>query len=413
MPNALPGSLATPAVSSFPTSKRSACDRCRAQKLRCPARDELSKPCLRCVRAGAQCVISYTKPLGFRQRLQIPTTMQPTTQGGTDHGRPTTTSTAGPSVAATATQSDSIDTSTPPPNLWSWTPTGTDGQAQDILGLSGPDDSLGWLDHPGDEGMDDYAALFSNAGTDTTTETASSSPKPLLRSDLTQQTVQPLTMGLHLVPESDPGLAELNHDLSKQLYAFTRGSTPSPSRKRSSGQISDCDETTDSLNPFGDALQGISKFLSVVQSYQARPTIIITLNLLTAYLHVVAICNHLFMLLIHQLQSNSSEPKTEGFQPLPGLQLAGVAVQQGDLQMKILTQAVLHHFQALETALGLPPDLCISGPQEFQSGLLGDALGQGLDWKEIICSGIPNAAGLDTLASLRANILHVRQLLQI
>ncbi|KAJ4392131.1 hypothetical protein N0V93_005754 [Gnomoniopsis smithogilvyi] len=339
--------------------------------------------------------------------------MQPNAQGGLD--RPTTNTTAGPLIAASTTHSDSIITSSIPSNLWSWAPT-TEGQAQDILGPSGPDDSLCWLDHPGDEVMDDYATLFSHDGTNTTPGTASSSPKPHLRayfSDLTKETVvRPLTMGLQSSPESDPGLAELNHYLSKQLYAFTTGSPLSSSRKQSPGQISESDETVQSPNP-GDALQGISKFLSVVQSYQTRPTIIITLNLLTAYLHVVAICNHVFIRLNSQLQNRSSEHKTEEFQPLPGLQLAGVVFQQGELQMKILTQAILHHFQALEETLGLPPDLCISGPQEVQNGLLGDASGRGLDWKGIICSGIPNAAGLDTLASLRANILQVRQLLQI
>lgn len=46
-------------------SKRSACDRCRAQKLRCPQTEPQSnEPCARCARAGAICVTSSARPLG-------------------------------------------------------------------------------------------------------------------------------------------------------------------------------------------------------------------------------------------------------------------------------------------------------------------------------------------------------------
>ena len=53
-----------PFTSHFPTSKRSACDRCRQQKLRCPPKEDDSNACARCVRAGLPCETGYTKPLG-------------------------------------------------------------------------------------------------------------------------------------------------------------------------------------------------------------------------------------------------------------------------------------------------------------------------------------------------------------
>ena len=47
------------------SSKRSACDRCRAQKLRCPQTEPQSnEPCARCARAGAVCVTGSARPLG-------------------------------------------------------------------------------------------------------------------------------------------------------------------------------------------------------------------------------------------------------------------------------------------------------------------------------------------------------------
>ena len=53
-----------PSVSCFPTLRRSACDRCRKHKLRCPPRANATQSCQRCVRAGLQCITGYTKPLG-------------------------------------------------------------------------------------------------------------------------------------------------------------------------------------------------------------------------------------------------------------------------------------------------------------------------------------------------------------
>ncbi len=52
-----------PSISFFPTSRRSACDRCCKQKLRCPARENATQSCLRCVRASLPCTTGYIKPL--------------------------------------------------------------------------------------------------------------------------------------------------------------------------------------------------------------------------------------------------------------------------------------------------------------------------------------------------------------
>ena len=52
-------------------TKRSACDRCRAQKLRCPQTEPHSKePCARCERAGAICVTGSARPLGRPRTIQ-------------------------------------------------------------------------------------------------------------------------------------------------------------------------------------------------------------------------------------------------------------------------------------------------------------------------------------------------------
>jgi hypothetical protein len=47
-----------------PLAKRSACDRCRAKRARCPRTEDTPGPCARCVRAGAECVTGQPGRLG-------------------------------------------------------------------------------------------------------------------------------------------------------------------------------------------------------------------------------------------------------------------------------------------------------------------------------------------------------------
>ncbi|PHH92956.1 hypothetical protein CDD83_3114 [Cordyceps sp. RAO-2017] len=60
-------------VTTFPTSKRAACDRCRKQKLRCPAKQNDAQSCMRCVKAGAVCTTGYIKRLGQYPKNSFPT----------------------------------------------------------------------------------------------------------------------------------------------------------------------------------------------------------------------------------------------------------------------------------------------------------------------------------------------------
>ncbi|KAI0812949.1 hypothetical protein GGR55DRAFT_589813 [Xylaria sp. FL0064] len=62
-------------------SKRTACDRCRGHKLRCPQREFTTQPCGRCTRLGVYCVTTLQCPIGrpgknatsqHLQRLSMP-----------------------------------------------------------------------------------------------------------------------------------------------------------------------------------------------------------------------------------------------------------------------------------------------------------------------------------------------------
>lgn len=212
--------------------------------------------------------------------------------------------------------------------------------------------------------------------------------------------------------QCDPHLAGLNHELSQQLHAWNQRLKVGASIElpRSLDQPLNSTEVEHS-NPFRDALQAMSKLVAIGQRYKSRPSIVIVLQLLTAYLQVVGLCDHLFTRLQGQLQDTTGS-KSQPMQSLPGLQLAGVTVQQGDLQTKILVQAILHYFQTFEKALSLPRELCLYEPQMGREGLLDQDQDQVLI-QALLRSEIPGIEGLRSLASLRNNIAQVRRHLSI
>ncbi|KAF4625319.1 hypothetical protein G7Y89_g12847 [Cudoniella acicularis] len=103
---------------------------------------------------------------------------------------------------------------------------------------------------------------------------------------------------------------------------------------------------------FGETLNNTSNLLAILQSYKKSSpqnlSIIVLLNLLSAYLQIVTIYDKLLQCLCKQLSSSSPS------QILPGLQLAGFSVQQSNLQTKLLMDVMLHQLAAMEQVLGLP-----------------------------------------------------------
>lgn len=424
-------------TSSFPTSKRSACDRCRAQKLRCPARDGLSEACGRCRRAGAQCVISYTQPLGQQRAAARSDRPAPPTRAPLPTPDPGPLSTSSYLSEATSGTGGGSNDSTSP-RYWEWVPPDVPPSQDAVLQLSTPDgslDILGNLFHH-DNNILSYELLFPGDGMDLELESdpdASRAPHHANLSD----TCDPAPDNLlpRAEPECDPRLAELNHELSRHLQTWTHsgavaGGSGSSSRRQSTSQLVDLfGDNEDLKNPYGNTLRLMSEFLAILRCYKSRPTTIITLNLVTAYLQLVAICNYVLGHLRRQLLLPESSSTTTAqarrsfgetslnseFQPLPGLQLAGFVVQEAGFQTKILIQAILHYFDAYEKTLGLAPDVCISGNTETMAhsgGLFCDRQDQNLIKHLMMNTGVESAAGLGALSSLRDNIRQLRQLVR-
>lgn len=201
-----------------------------------------------------------------------------------------------------------------------------------------------------------------------------------------------------------------------------------------SQHLSGCPDTAGQSKEFGDALCSTSEFMAIVQAkvedmgledpttgHEAHSPLMnlsCVLNLISCYLLIVAVFERLVLRLYEQMTSNGNETPisdpskashSAGLQTLPGLRLASFHVQQSNLQTKILIQIIEHQFEMIEKSLGLPVELRVSsdGRESFEGGLLQNGLDEGL-LQAVITRLCPMSG---SLASLRENIMKVRQLL--
>jgi hypothetical protein len=207
--------------------------------------------------------------------------------------------------------------------------------------------------------------------------------------------------------ESDPRLSSLVLDMSRRIQQCIAISGP-----QNNPVLDPALSGSDMTKLFGDALGDLSEFVVIIQKYRCPDTpassstlvsqkrrsvrsnpnertsttasgggwnprppsfrigIVVILNLLSAYIQVVAIFDRLFQALLKQL----SEPSN----PVPNLHLAGFSVQPGNLQTKILTHAILHQFEMIERILGVPAELIVTEKSEGLLGLLGERWGREL-----------------------------------
>lgn len=197
-------------------------------------------------------------------------------------------------------------------------------------------------------------------------------------------------------------------------------------------------------NPFGEVLRNSSELLSIIQSFtqperetsgttsssgrSVKPPsqnttmdLVMILDIISAYVQILAIYDSLFQRLYTTLRGQGGGDVPGGaaaavpqLQMLPGLQLAGFSVRQGNLQTKILMEAMLYHIEMLEKVLLLPGDLRVCshrGEGSSSGGLLGrDQRTQSL------VNGFLASSTLfleEAVTRLRANIDKVKRLLDI
>jgi hypothetical protein len=229
--------------------------------------------------------------------------------------------------------------------------------------------------------------------------------------------------------ECDPRLSSLLLDMSRRIQQCTAISGPQDS------PILDASRSADSSPPaendmtklIEEAIGDLSEFLVIIQSYSGdsldrnvnskngstcqglRIGIVVIMNLLSAYLQLVAIFDRIFQALCKQLiESSSSES-------MPGLHLTGLSLQAGNLHTKLLSHGILHQFEMIVRLLGMPPELQVTEKSEQCTGLFQDERAQAL--VAAINSGKGNHVALDdgcdlrVVGSLRDTIKRVQSLL--
>ena len=413
-----------PSTSFFPTSKRSACDRCREQKLRCPTRENGTKSCARCIRAGLECVTSYTKPLGRSARdvarMAPKMDAQPATVPDVDMARkrPMSMNLDLPQSrnipVTTTTESTSLNTDDTSLSPWllsegsekyhflaqdGWpTPTHEDASNSSSLSnalfLSNDLSPSSNLNERGDSLVEDSSILSSLHSTcELGTTGRTTYPDSIMKETHRRRpsgSVESVLSGA----ECDLRLSQLSLDLCRQMQLCIteshRWDTTTMDRKASENPFNFMRKGADgqsNSNAFGDALCSTSEFLTILQSYgrgdansssagsnnhrtasnaTSQPSLdfVCNLNLMSSYLRIIAIFDSLYLrlyeLLCYSTTSSAGSFAGAGLQILPGLQLAGFSVQQGSFQTKILIQVTQHQFEMIERILGLPTELRVS-----------------------------------------------------
>ncbi|KAI0436181.1 hypothetical protein F4803DRAFT_247464 [Xylaria telfairii] len=143
-------------------------------------------------------------------------------------------------------------------------------------------------------------------------------------------------------------------------------------------------------------------------------SVVAILNILSCYLHLVAIFG-IFFRHMHTFLCQTPASSLPTLQTIPGLRLADMHVDHGGLQLKILIQVIEHQFVMMENSLGLLDEHRVF--PRHQGRWSNDCQGIRLDGCEIgmlltdVMGSNVAASATRIVASLREEIAKVRQLL--
>jgi hypothetical protein len=186
-------------------------------------------------------------------------------------------------------------------------------------------------------------------------------------------------------------------------------------------------------NPFGEALCYTSELLTIIRLFVQQHVVddsllpssssvfgtinlVTMLDILSAHTQIVSIYDGLLQRLYAKLRNGmgqeASELSAPRLQTLPGLQLAGFLVSQGNLQTKILIQAIKHQLETLEKELSLPAELRISKRTETYPGGL---IGRDKRTRHVVNSFFASSAQYSTehIISLRKTLEQIKGVLDI
>ncbi|KAH7312679.1 hypothetical protein B0I35DRAFT_481115 [Stachybotrys elegans] len=423
-------------MSMISTSKRLACDRCRKHKLKCPPRRDSNEPCARCVRIGTSCVTGFTRPLG--RSVQEYSAESPIgTPIGTPEGAPTISS----QHSDTSGLHDPHDLGTAVDHvpIWPMPPNLEEAEMAHMAWDHRTPSSMQSEPLPSSADHTTLAADFNNLHTWVGGyEPQNMFPHP------GYPTSAPPYQGPAYVPAAEPvqrsglersvALAECNLRLS-QLRLHLAHHMLTEHDGEVDGSTADVDNIFGQpgaemrvfpSQAFGTALRSTSELLSILSldsgdgtdpsqsplsDSMAAQDPSTSFLILSSYLQLVDIFDHLFHQLHHALQSTEPSSWNEGLQTVPGLSLFGFSVSEGGLQTRILLQATQHQLERIERQLGVPPEYAIFSQRE-ENTEAARSMGSGSVFRIMLESQRYSSSPMpQSFASLRANIARVANLL--
>ncbi|EXJ70350.1 uncharacterized protein A1O5_06418 [Cladophialophora psammophila CBS 110553] len=433
--------------------QRSACDRCRSQKLRCPRSDKSKgDPCARCLGVGVQCVTSSARPLGRPRTTGV--AERRTRSIKTGNTAPETLS-----VGLTSPRPPSTTVGVQPcSNLWT-------SASLDPFSDYLPDPSIV------------TGSYFEN-------------PVP----SLTFQTNVECAFDLQLPPHDDLFDIRLPTELSQRPQnsfsqpAFAESHSQGPSLEPSKpadtltalsrlnedivrqhsqlnsylwGPVNGAQHCLDKFhkvegNPMAELLQSTSQFVAILENLErlslppnktvdrslphlppasdsdfytsiseqretmspvhgsstdVKPlSMPVALMLLSSYLLLVELYDALFIRVRDALSKLADVYAF--FHELPEFRVAGLPSMKVHLYAKIILQIIEHHFDRLGRLLGLPKEFDLSEQTTHCKGLLGTTdLSQLLQVTMTQMSGSPRTSGSLTLKSFRSNLKGIQAML--
>ncbi|KAI0194527.1 hypothetical protein EV127DRAFT_405523 [Xylaria flabelliformis] len=450
---------------TFSTSKRSACDRCRGHKLRCPRRESAAQSCSRCIRLGVHCVTSFQRPLGhsgnsglsgYPRKLSRPgsrtTRIEPEDSRSMD-----TVQMPLPEIPSLSVREYEEYLSMPINGFQSCS------DAFDPISLDGfsPPNSQ----CPGSEELDfddeKYSSIseslmnleFWPGPDDNSNALPRSTSLDTVNVPSYIQTQAPRIL------QCDERLSRLNLRLSARLEEHPRQSSSYASSPLSCSSpntlSSEPSERWDS-QCVGNILRDTADFISIIESYGHDETpsagrnilssecldassmnsglgTIVYLEVLSAYLLIVATYRDLLYHLCNRFsigksvaaspaQSSSSHYSNyfapEQVTPLPTMEVAGFQVQHSVLQTKLLLETIVYQLAQMEQLLGVPQSWRATDKRRYQGVGLFDNSKTRFLVDAVHLSNLGQSTGtsggdaqLSAVASLRDHIRSLRSFL--
>jgi hypothetical protein len=443
--------------------RRSACDRCRGQKLCCTRKaDDPTGSCNRCARMHLVCNTGSPKALGRppRKTSQLEKdNLNNETTGTDDHVEPS------PIDHRRARNILTTPSSASPPLYLSWPFPHNDGQPVEVnedAPMPFPSDGtnlVSMLDF--DTDSNDH-------------HSSSSSHQPQLSQDHLLPSLPPLDLSSEMAfdffwspggqnmlvyppsidtqsegtshtdgTETDPGvlLATLQQSLAKQAVFLRISNWDSSDLSITAGTGTDA-SSDGSFHPLASILKSTTQLLTILRRFKSRPEglpesppspppIVHVVTIITCYLLVISIFDTIFRQILmnpvdlNQRLENSSASSSTSSSAATSSTYQGASQRERELlfvpltprlRLRLLVQVVEHQLELLERALGLPHADCVSTGLREDAGSRTEEDGGILNWREtrvlfraIIEADDPGLRGGDgaikqAAASLRENL---------